>query len=327
MLVGSVLILLTVALPPGATGSDMTILCLGAVTGAIGIGLLVAGDAPEWVLGLCVAVGTAVITLATAEGGLSGTGAEDNEILYVWICIYSFYFMRLPHALAQLALVGVAYGLLLSLDAPSQTVATRWLTTMTTLLLAGLLIARLRSSLESSFEELSRRAGRDPLTGAMNRRALEERTARGVPGRRRTDEPLSVIVADLDNLKELNDALGHSAGDDALRITAEVLRAAVRDTDTVARTGGDEFVVLLPGTSAHQARAIAERLHSAAQSRLAAFGDTGLSVGVAGDEGAAGKSFATLWREADELMYEAKRAGGDRVGTGALEPPPVPEPV
>jgi diguanylate cyclase (GGDEF)-like protein len=325
MLVGAALLVVTVILPPAAKGSDVLILCLGAVAGALGIAMLLIEEAPEWLLGVGIATGTVVITVATAEAGLSGTGAEDNEILYLWICLYSFYFLRMRHALAQLGIVAVAYGLLLTLDAPAETVVTRWLITITTLLVAGILVARLRGSLERNVDELERRAGRDPLTGALNRRALEERASIRVADAKRDVTPLSVIVIDIDHLKELNDTLGHAAGDEALRITADSLEKATREGDTVARTGGDEFVILLPRTPESDARASAERLQSLGRARLVGLASTGLSIGVATAEGTPDLTFASLWKLADAHMYEAKRAGGDRIRVTAIAPTLVPE--
>ena len=100
-------------------------------------------------------------------------------------------------------------------------------------------------------EELSRR---DPLTGVANRRLLEERIAYELTRHGRRQRQLSVMVLDLNGFKEVNDALGHNAGDDLLRSVARALAGAVREQDTVARQGGDEFCVLLPETGPEEAR-------------------------------------------------------------------------
>ncbi len=162
MLVGAVLIVVSVALPPAASGSDEVILAFGALLGAVGAVLLRVREAPDPVLGLAIAMGTVVITVVTWEAGLMGNGADDNEILYLWVCLYSFYFLSLRHAMLQLGFVIVAYAALLVDQGQADTIVNRLLVTGTSLLVAGLIIARLRVSLEDTVGELSRRARNDP---------------------------------------------------------------------------------------------------------------------------------------------------------------------
>ena len=318
LLAGAALVLVTVILPPPAEHSDAVILAFGALAAVTGIVLWNVRSPSEPVLGLAAAIGTLVITATTWQAGLAGTGAEDNNIVYLWICLYCFYFLRFRHALAQLAFAGAAYGALLIAEAPGDTVLTRWLTTMVTLLVAGLLIARLRGSLQESVAELTRQARIDALTGAFNRNALSERAAIEFARAERNETATSVIEVDVDRFKELNDSLGHPAGDEVLQGVARALRAETRKTDVVARVGGDEFAVLLPEAPEAEARQIAERLRAAVQAELDARGTgAGLSVGVATTPGPPQLSFDELWAAADAAMYEAKRSGGDRVQTAA----------
>ena len=146
MLAGAALAVVTVALPPAAVGSDAAVLAIGAVAGAAGTALLLTSrELSESTLGVVAALGTALITVATWEGGFDGTGTADNQMLYVWVCLYSFFFFSTRLAILQLALVGVAYALLLSSqDVAVGDVATRWAVTMTVLLTGGLIVARLR---------------------------------------------------------------------------------------------------------------------------------------------------------------------------------------
>ena len=314
MLTGAALVLVTVLLPPPAQGSDTLILAFGGLSGLMGVALLRFREVPEAVLGIGTVVGTVVITLCTREAGLFGSGADDNEVLYLWVCLYAFYFFSLPHALFQLGVVAVAYGILLVEQAPADTVLTRLLTTMGTFLVAGLLVAWLRDSVRGMMGELSRRARLDPLTGALNRGALEERAALELARSRRARAPIGVVVVDIDRLKDLNDRFGHAAGDAALRRVAEELRAETRVVDAVARIGGDEFMILLPGASPGEARAIAERLRVAVRGRHASsLGNVTLSMGVATASWSQA-SFEDLGCAADAAMYAAKRAGGDAIG-------------
>lgn len=150
--------MITVALPPAAQGSDWLIVGYGAVAGLVGVWVLTKRRVGEPTLGLVAALGTAVITLATLEAG-SGRGAEDNEVLFLWVSRFAFWFFDLRHALAQLALIGVADAVLLIDDNPTFAAGvTRWVVTISTLLVSGLLMAWLRSSLEREREETARLA-------------------------------------------------------------------------------------------------------------------------------------------------------------------------
>ena len=308
MLAGASLGAISVLLPPRAGNSDAIILVLVAIAAVFGVVLVRSRQAlPEWLFGLAIATGTALVTYATYEGGLA-TGTEDNEMLYVWICLLAFNFLSFRHAVLQLALVGVAYGVLLTAEPSGQSV-TRWLISMTTLAVAGLLVHRLRASRDRLVSELTERATRDDLTGLLNRGALEERAALELARARRDGTPVSLIVLDIDGFKAFNDGLGHPAGDQLLRAVADGLRLQTRQVDAMARLGGDEFGVLLPGAAIGDAVLVAERLREAARIEGGAWAT--LSLGVA--EGDGSGDFEHLWHEADAAMYEAKRAGGDAV--------------
>jgi signal transduction histidine kinase len=150
---GAVLIAITVALPPSAEGSDLLILGYGAVAAVCGALLLSRRRVDEPVLGLAAAVGTAVITLATLQGGHM-TGTEDNEVLFLWVSLFAFWFFDSRHAFIQLGLIGVADAVLLIDQHPSfSDGVTRWVVTMATLLVTGLLMAWIRRSLERERDE------------------------------------------------------------------------------------------------------------------------------------------------------------------------------
>lgn len=158
MLGGALLIAVTVALPPAARGSDLLILAYGVVAAVVGTLILARGPASERTLGLVAALGTAVITLATIEAG-AGRGAEDNQVLYLWVAFYSFWFFGIRHALFQLALIGVADAALLIDEGPSLAAGlTRWLVTLSTLLVTGLLLSWLRHTLETERDQTARMA-------------------------------------------------------------------------------------------------------------------------------------------------------------------------
>jgi diguanylate cyclase (GGDEF)-like protein/PAS domain S-box-containing protein len=160
-------------------------------------------------------------------------------------------------------------------------------------------------------DELSHRALHDPLTGVANRTLFVERLAHALRIRRQTGLSLAVLAIDLDGFKDVNDAYGHLEGDRALVTVAERLTTAVRQTDTVGRFGGDEFLVLCLETTADDATALARRLvDSVSQPIDVERGPTtiGASVGVAPVD-AGDPSIDAVLGAADQAMYEAKRAG------------------
>jgi diguanylate cyclase (GGDEF)-like protein len=168
---------------------------------------------------------------------------------------------------------------------------------------------------ERAYEDLRRMATIDPLTGVLARNGLGDQAVRLMSEARRYDRPLSALLLDLDEFKAVNDTLGHQAGDDLLRHLAGSARRVLRAEDVLARVGGDEFVALLPSTDAAGARVVAERLRAALHLAAARPDGPGasapMSVGVAqfrGDD-----DLASLLLRADQAMYRAKRAGGDRV--------------
>lgn len=182
------------------------------------------------------------------------------------------------------------------------------------------LLAYLESSRERSMRRERELSRTDSLTGVENSRAFREKAALEIMRVERTRRPLTLAYLDLDGFKELNDDRGHSAGDGILCAVAGVLRANMRATDTVARIGGDEFVIMLPESDRSEAeRALSRIRRDLAFIAAKAGWPVGISVGaVTFDEPPA--SVDELLREADRAMYAAKREGKDR--THFSVPPP-----
>jgi diguanylate cyclase (GGDEF)-like protein len=156
----------------------------------------------------------------------------------------------------------------------------------------------------------------DELTQLANRRQFDEALAAEVVRAERFRDPVAVVVADLDNFKEVNDRFGHDVGDLVLRAFAAAIRMNVRDVDLPARYGGEEFTVLLPATDAEGGRQLAERLRGAAEELIVDSGGEG-SVPVRSSFGVASfpaePSAAALMRAADRALYRAKAAGKNTV--------------
>jgi diguanylate cyclase (GGDEF)-like protein len=160
----------------------------------------------------------------------------------------------------------------------------------------------------------------DGLTALANRRHFEDQLAAELARLERFGGPLAVVIADLDDFKDVNDRFGHPAGDVVLREFAQTLEEGIRDVDLAARWGGEEFVLLLPGTDLAGAARVAERIRRAVAGRtvLSAEGEhisVTASFGVAAfTEGGSGES---LMASADAALYDAKRTGKDRVSAAA----------
>jgi diguanylate cyclase (GGDEF)-like protein len=164
----------------------------------------------------------------------------------------------------------------------------------------------------------------DALTGTLNRFAMEGRLQEFRAQLRLGDSELCVIAADIDHFKQINDSHGHDAGDDVLREIAQVLRANLRSFPLLYRTGGEEFLAMLPGLSCAEGRRIAERLRAAVAASLPRGIPVTMSFGVAAME-TSGADPAAIISAADRCLYRAKHRGRDCVVAGALTPgPPLP---
>jgi diguanylate cyclase len=169
--------------------------------------------------------------------------------------------------------------------------------------------------LQTELTRVSAKVREDQLTGALNRRGLEEEFDRSCAASERRKQPMSLALLDIDNFKSLNDTHGHNAGDGALIHLAQVIKATVRPTDVVCRYGGEEFVILLPGTGLQDSVMVVSRLQRELTKRFFLHDNQRLlitfSAGVA--ERREGETREETIQRADTAMYEAKRAGKNRV--------------
>lgn len=147
----------------------------------------------------------------------------------------------------------------------------------------------------------------DPLTGLWNRRRLELFVSMLVPASRRSGSAFGIVLLDIDHFKRFNDTQGHQAGDELLGRVAGVLKECARAQDLVVRYGGEEFLLVLPGTNRDAALHVAERIRVEVRERTHAT----LSAGV--DESSPERSFEQMLERADAALYEAKQAGRDQV--------------
>ncbi|WP_188959672.1 diguanylate cyclase domain-containing protein [Modestobacter marinus] len=258
----------------------------------VGIGgavvLLLRGGRLSAAGGHTALVVVSLLVAVLASRSVTAVGVVGLGPVLIAIGLYAAHFCSLPAARvhAGLAVGTTSVGAAVSL--PS-TAALPWVITAVSALLLTEAHARLNRDLRTD-------AATDPLTGLANRRAWEAEAGRTLARALRSEEPMTVVVLDLDDFKAVNDRDGHSAGDRLLQEVAGHWQARLRTADLLGRYGGDEFVLCLPATDAPGAQEVLERL---------AGGPIGWSAGTA--TARAGDSLATLLQRADAELYAGKR--------------------
>ena len=170
-------------------------------------------------------------------------------------------------------------------------------------------------------DELAELAETDGLTCLLNPRGFSARLRSEIKRSKRYREPLSLLFLDLDGLKEINDRYGHRAGSEALRRVAGVIRAELRESDTGARWGGDEFAIIAPNTTSAAAAQFADRIRTRIARHPAEWPMTA-SIGIATvdwSEDGIESDALSLMRDADAAMYEAKRRGKNTIAAYGTE--------
>jgi len=178
-----------------------------------------------------------------------------------------------------------------------------------------LLLARARTLLDfkAYLDTCEEAAFTDHLSGLANRRRFERQLEREITRTARYGHPFSLLMLDIDWFKQVNDTFGHEAGDEAIRRLAKTLQEGIRGIDMAARIGGDEFAIILTETTLDRATEVAERLRLAIkETEILAVGTITVSVGVA-EAPSCAQTVRELLALADEMLYEAKHQGRDRV--------------
>ncbi len=192
---------------------------------------------------------------------------------------------------------------------------------------AGRRMVLLEQSLREANSKIEKLSITDPLLGIFNRRYLHDHLPQETARARRYGEQLSLVMADLDHFKKVNDTYGHHTGDLVLQHAVTLVRSALRVSDWIARYGGEEFVIVLPETPLQGAYAVAERMRRLCAETAVKGLDSKLlvtaSFGVATIDGVTPSpaDADAILREADKALYESKRAGRNRVTCGPKTPP------
>jgi diguanylate cyclase (GGDEF)-like protein len=293
---------------PGDPPTDLT-----SVLPAIAIALALVRFGPRIPSRWLAALGPiGVVMIAQALIGAPRSG--DAAVLYVWPVVWSSFFLGRRGAIAIVAMIAVAHAVVLLSLPPSTGYPGRWFEVMIPVCTVALVVVRLAERNESLLARLAEEARIDALTGLLNRRGFEERAALALALAEREGTPTALAMFDIDHFKQVNDDWGHDVGDRVLARTGRMIEREARETDVVARFGGEEFVVLLTGSDLGAARSFAERVRAG----LASASAPGLplvrvSVGV--DAGRAAEDVRVLQRNADDALYRAKRSGRNRTIT------------
>ena len=301
--------------PPFSLVPVVAVIILPLVLLAIGTRL------PRWALALLGPLGVVLVALAMATTPNPGDGAVLYAMPVLWM---SFFFGR-RGAAAILACVAVGHAVALTLLPGDTAYPGRWVDVMVAVGATAIVVLSLDRRNQVLRERLAHEARTDALTGLLNRRGFDERAHLEMARAQREPGPLTVLAFDIDHFKDINDAWGHECGDRVLSRLGVTVAGLSREVDVVGRMGGEEFVVLMPGSGIADAEALDARLRWA----LAAWGGLGSDAAVdapGGDpEGlpairvsagiavaAPGDTLHGLLRDADSALYAAKRAGRDR---------------
>jgi diguanylate cyclase (GGDEF)-like protein len=266
-------------------------LVIGVLAFLLGVGLWTfARNAPAVLMRLLMALNAVIVSVMVANARTSA-GAMLAAFAYPWTTMYvaHFFSRRAVCAQALLISVGFAAGLIAG-GLPNMAIV--WVVVTGTVWSTGLVLANLS-------ESLRQRAATDPLTGLLNRNGFLALAARERAIAERTHTPLTLAVLDLNGFKQVNDQLGHAAGDRLLADLGRRWRECLRAGDILARHGGDEFVLLLPSTSPREADGVLERLHV-----------DGLPVrwAVGVSEWLPGEDLDACLARADRSLYRAKQS-------------------
>jgi diguanylate cyclase (GGDEF)-like protein/putative nucleotidyltransferase with HDIG domain len=290
---------------------------LGSV-GAAGLLLALRQRAPAWLVtaGPFAAAGLTSLVLV-----FTGSSASPYLLFYLWVVFYAFYFLSRREAILLTLFAILSYGAVIAgfrLSGTGQTSAWRdedvpaLVLTVGTLVVAGVFIVVLRERVGRLIRQLTDAATSDALTGLLNRRGFERALDAELARSQRSGLPFSLVLGDCDFFKQLNDRLGHRAGDAALQAIGRMLEEDRRGSDVPGRIGGEEFALVLPGTGARDGYLVAERLRAQVAAAFASQTiPLTMSFGVASYPAHA-KGQDELMRAADDALYAAKALGRDR---------------
>ncbi|MGD0451977.1 MAG: GGDEF domain-containing protein [Solirubrobacteraceae bacterium] len=269
--------------------------------------ILIGPRLPRWALAPLGPIGVVLIAYALT----TTPGAGDGAVLYVWPVLWTTFFFGRRGAMSIVVCVGVAHAVTLLLLPAASSYPGRWVDVMVSVSVVSVVTLTLVHRNDLLLNQLVDEARTDALTGLLNRRGFDERASLELAHARREASSIALITFDVDYFKRINDELGHEIGDRVLARIGALLTAQSRDIDVAARFGGDEFVVLLPGSTSADAERLAERVRGALEAEdPAGLGAVPMSAGIL--SAVAPNDIEAMLHGADAALYEAKRTGRDR---------------
>lgn len=280
------------------------------VLGAIAILAFLLSVGPRLPRAALVLLGPLGVAL-TATALATTPGSGDGAILYTLPVLWTSVFFGRRGAAAIVACVAAAHAAVLLVLPAASSYPGRWIDVMVVVVVVSVVSSVLVERNEKLLAQLASDAGTDALTGLLNRRGFDERAKLALAHTRREGSPVALATFDIDYFKRVNDEWDHEMGDRVLTRAGALLADLARDVDVVARMGGEEFTVLLPGADIDDAEVFSERIRRAfAERDPAGTPCVHFSAGVAASEAPA--SIETLLQRSDSALYEAKRSGRDR---------------
>lgn len=313
MYAGAVVLEIVEAVIPGGARAG---LWPGIVAAAIAPLLFAAGPRlPIRVLAAAGPLGVVLIAAALA----TTHGYSDGAVLYMWPVLWAAAFFGRLGAGLVVVWIGMAHAVALIAMPAGQANIDRWVDVVASTAVVAVVVRVLVERNERLLARLEAEARIDPLTGVLNRRGMQERLDVELARAARDRTPIAVAAFDIDHFKHVNDEHGHEVGDRVLALLGATLAHEARGADVVARVGGEEFTVVLPGAEAREALTFAERVRRAfadpaGAERLSRGVPEGLVVTVSAGIAAAGPVIDehALFEAADHALYAAKRSGRDR---------------
>jgi diguanylate cyclase (GGDEF)-like protein len=305
-LAGGTIALILTLVPNSKDTNETGILSLVALAYLVGLICLRAQDRlPSWAPPAALALATILVTYAVEFFSDPGRGVWS--IFYVAVALQAGYFLSRWWAAGEVALVAVAYGLVMWGQEAAFEV---WIGTVSTVALAAWMVGTMRIRLRRLIMRLADAARTDADTGLLNRRGLQEIAELELERARRGDRPVSIVVIDIDRFKDYNEDHGHPASDRALKTLAGLIHQNKRRIDAAARISGEEFALLAPDTDEHGAYVLADRLRREVREAFATTGLT-VSLGIASYPKHGGTA-EELMTGADRAVFAAKALGRDR---------------
>jgi diguanylate cyclase (GGDEF)-like protein len=261
---------------------------------------------PRWGFALLGPLGVVLIAYA-----LSTTpGPGDAAVLYALPVFWTTFFFGRRGAGSILACVAIAHAISLLAMPGADAYPGRWVDVMVSGCGVALVVLVLERRNELLLERLAEEARTDPLTGLLNRRGFEEHATRELAHAAREHRSIALAMLDIDHFKRVNDDWGHALGDRVLVHLARALQSETRVIDVAARIGGEEFAVLMPGSSVPGAEAFIERVRAALGTPQPDLPAVRISAGVLAT--IEPPDLQVMLEQADRALYAAKRGGRDR---------------